>query len=1043
MLKLKPRFSALTRVSELRLASQWVKASNSAAPEDVNVEKLFVETDVQKLLMDLTEIDLENKVFRPRRTSIQQRSHFALMTDERLEKTRERMREEARRFLQFVPVKEPRQESVQVLSKDVELQDFDTSKFVFTDITFDATDQDRTVVVREPDGTLRTANPEEHDRMNRTFYQKPNRPVNPPPLFTDPYLQDALDKNEHEFVLDWACWFYEPDDPSYIRLSQLVFDRINESNKFRVITSTRHFGPFAFYLALNDNIPRLLNYFGGLGRLADSANLIRLQKTVRPDWRVTIAQGDSDEKIVKDFLKQNNRFREKLADLIAFINTGKLKTERETEQPVGVREKVVPRVDKRRARITSANIRGADGPLGELSEEYSVKVVKSEGSGAEGAERKEEGRGRGRWRSREQKQEQKDEEDGQEKEVAMTKNTFNRKNAKNAKNVNVAAQKVIDNLLPLEKKEAPKVEKLYQIGNQVDLDWQPSFSAVVKMLLSIRIASALWGIINDCDEVYNYWEPLHMFLYKEGFQTWEYSPIYAIRSYLYIYIHYVPASVFAYLFEDAKIVVFTMVRLFIGVFCLFGEYYAYEAICKKINVSTGRFFIMFTMFSPGMFMASTAFLPSSFAMTFGFYMLGAILNENWPFGIFCVAFSTLVGWPFVALLSLPLILQMLLINRKFLSFFGWSVFIGICIIVVQMLVDSYYFGKTVVAPYNIFAYNILSGPGSQLYGTAPRSYYIKNMFLNWNVASILCWFSLPLSAKHFARSVTSPTGQFSWTGLIRGCMTSPKSYKLGPIAFYAATASIWFVGFLCESHKEERFMFPIYPHVAFLAAIACDAFDRLYLRGPKDEGREAKYITLVLIVFILFGGSRVYSNYKNYGAHVDIYKSLHDELAAHESFDRFHNPIRVCVGKEWHRFPSSFFIPHSVKDAKFNERRVEYSFLQSEFRGILPKPFRKAHSVVDITRHIPSEMNDLNQEEPSRYVDLDSCDYVIDADLGGGTEREPSYNAMPDKLMSVVSMKFIDAEKSRHFVCRAFYLPIFCEYVNAWTTYTVYRKVIN
>lgn len=41
---------------------------------------------MQKLLTDLTEIDLEHKVFRPRRTSIQQRSHFALMTEERLEK---------------------------------------------------------------------------------------------------------------------------------------------------------------------------------------------------------------------------------------------------------------------------------------------------------------------------------------------------------------------------------------------------------------------------------------------------------------------------------------------------------------------------------------------------------------------------------------------------------------------------------------------------------------------------------------------------------------------------------------------------------------------------------------------------------------------------------------------------------------------------------------------------------------------------------------------------------------------------------------------
>ncbi len=52
--------------------------------------------------------------------------------------------------------------------------------------------QERTVVVREVDGTLRTANVEEQYRMNRIFYQRPARPVNPPAVFADPHLQVAL-----------------------------------------------------------------------------------------------------------------------------------------------------------------------------------------------------------------------------------------------------------------------------------------------------------------------------------------------------------------------------------------------------------------------------------------------------------------------------------------------------------------------------------------------------------------------------------------------------------------------------------------------------------------------------------------------------------------------------------------------------------------------------------------------------------------------------------------------------------------------------------
>lgn len=38
----------------------------------------------------------------------------------------------------------------------------------------------------------------------------------------------------------------------------------------------------------------------------------------------------------------------------------------------------------------------------------------------------------------------------------------------------------------------------------------------------LRHMSATSNIIHDCDEVFNYWEPLHFLLYKSGFQTWEY-----------------------------------------------------------------------------------------------------------------------------------------------------------------------------------------------------------------------------------------------------------------------------------------------------------------------------------------------------------------------------------------------------------------------------------------------------------------------------------------------------------------------------------------
>lgn len=41
--------------------------------------------------------------------------------------------------------------------------------------------------------------------------------------------------------------------------------------------------------------------------------------------------------------------------------------------------------------------------------------------------------------------------------------------------------------------------------------------------------------------VYNFWEPLHYLDHGVGFQTWETSPAYAIRSWAYILLHLGPA----------------------------------------------------------------------------------------------------------------------------------------------------------------------------------------------------------------------------------------------------------------------------------------------------------------------------------------------------------------------------------------------------------------------------------------------------------------------------------------------------------------------
>ena len=46
--------------------------------------------------------------------------------------------------------------------------------------------------------------------------------------------------------------------------------------------------------------------------------------------------------------------------------------------------------------------------------------------------------------------------------------------------------------------------------------------AAFALLLSVRLLSARVNLVPDCDEVFNFWEPLHFLLHGFGKQTWEY-----------------------------------------------------------------------------------------------------------------------------------------------------------------------------------------------------------------------------------------------------------------------------------------------------------------------------------------------------------------------------------------------------------------------------------------------------------------------------------------------------------------------------------------
>lgn len=104
----------------------------------------------------------------------------------------------------------------------------------------------------------------------------------------------------------------------------------------------------------------------------------------------------------------------------------------------------------------------------------------------------------------------------------------------------------------------------------------PDAGVVLKVLLSARLCAAFWSHVTDCDETYNYWEPLHYLVYGNGLQTWEYSPQFALRSYTYILFHAVPAFFYNLTFHPRPVLIFYFVRCLLSVVCAVMETYFYK-----------------------------------------------------------------------------------------------------------------------------------------------------------------------------------------------------------------------------------------------------------------------------------------------------------------------------------------------------------------------------------------------------------------------------------------------------------------------------------
>jgi alpha-1,2-mannosyltransferase len=503
-------------------------------------------------------------------------------------------------------------------------------------------------------------------------------------------------------------------------------------------------------------------------------------------------------------------------------------------------------------------------------------------------------------------------------------------------------------------------------------------------------------------------------MYGHGLQTWEYSPTYALRSYIYVLFHVSFGRLAQFIGIEmafGKIGVFYAIRIVLALLTAVCETALIKAMSRQDRFGRNTAYIMGILLATnaGMFNASAAMLPQTFTMNTLLCCFAAWMQRRFDWAIFFMGLSSLVGWPFSVLTGIALAVDALKSCRLIQTLKYGIVSAAVCI-VPSVAIDYYYYHKPVFAVLNIAMYNAPKpGGGAELYGTEPAMFYVKNLALNFNIIAALAVAALLWSVV-------------AALGLCQGRRARSAARQ---ILGYCFVPLITWVGLMFSMpHKEERFLFIVYPLICMAAAYVLGEIAYVGAR-TKRRAIAALIIAVAVTGTSIISGARITSMVHNYGAPLQVYAKL-EQVLPHQPPQQQTN---VCVGKEWYRFPSSFFLPEHAN--------ARLQFLKSNFDGLLPKQFAPLPQGTYVP---PTHMNEDNREEPSRYVHVDDCDAIVDLELLEHQE-EQHYSLMVNDGWRVAAYRwFLDAPRSNDAIGRAFYVPGRSNRVNQYKKYVVVVK---
>lgn len=243
------------------------------------------------------------------------------------------------------------------------------------------------------------------------------------------------------------------------------------------------------------------------------------------------------------------------------------------------------------------------------------------------------------------------------------------------------------------------------------------------IILIVIVFSTVYSYIDDTDETFGYWEPLHYLLFNKGMQTWygssaefvlidfslvfyrEYDPTYAIRSYAFI----TPFKLLLYMIKSllsstseqiVKVVLFYLLKFIFGLFAAYSAVQLIKSVSLVYSKSISTLVTIFLLTSPGISFASVAFLPSAVSMTLIMLATSNFFFKNYIWTVFygCVA-VLFTGWPFVGVILLFYGLSMLIVSiRQYgssstIALISQGFIILLTCLVISTAIDAYFYKK--------------------------------------------------------------------------------------------------------------------------------------------------------------------------------------------------------------------------------------------------------------------------------------------------------------------------------------------------------------